>query len=175
MKMCNTCSTEKELDCFYRHPHGSQGRQTKCKECMTAYEQDPLVKARRNERLRKSRSTKMSTRAGLMRHSSIKGAKQRGLEYTLTKAWYKERLDAGVCEVTGIPFVLDPDTCKHTSITKRDRRLNPFSPSVDRRDSTKGYTEDNCIMTCYMYNLCKQSFTDEAIVIFAEKFLENNK
>jgi hypothetical protein len=32
-KTCRTCGNEKELDEFYKHPGGKDGRDTRCKEC----------------------------------------------------------------------------------------------------------------------------------------------
>jgi hypothetical protein len=174
MKTCTTCSVEQPIENYWRHPHGKDGRQAKCIECTKAVANTPYSQAKRRARQKKSRATDINSRARTMRSSGQKGARQRDLEFLLDLEWYVEKLEVGTCEMTGIPFVLDPDTCEHTRVTKLNRRLNPFAPSVDRIDSEKGYTEDNCVMTCYMYNLCKQSFSDEAIVIFAEKFLENN-
>lgn len=171
LRTCTSCKETKTLDLFYRHPRGTQGRMSKCKACMKIYEEEH--REERQERQRRWRANNPSSRANSMLHTSKKGAKQRGLEFTLTKEWYSEKLDSGYCEVTGIKFVLNPDDCEHTHVTARNRRLNPFSPSVDRIDVSRGYTEDNCKMVCFMYNLCKQTFTDEAITIFAENYLKN--
>lgn len=59
-------------------------------------------------------------------------AKQKGLEFNLTKEWVKSR--GSNCELSGLPFRPEYDGV-------HDR--NPFAPSVDRIDSSKGYTKEN--------------------------------
>ena len=53
------------------------------------------------------------------------------------------RLADGRCMVSGIPF-------EHEKIEGCFRR--PFAPSVDRIDSSKGYTVANCRLVCVMAN-----------------------
>ena len=70
--------------------------------------------------------------AQLVRDAKRRAAK-RGLEFTLTKEWALETY-TGHCAITGIKF-----------LDYRDRNGGgPYSPSIDRIDNTKGYTESNC-------------------------------
>lgn len=87
-------------------------------------------------------------------------AAKRGLEFSLTEEWIRERLESGKCELTGIEFDLN---------TKR-----PFSPSVDRTDSTKGYTPDNCRMVVLCYNLAKNEATDDDVLEMAKALVFAN-
>lgn len=86
-------------------------------------------------------------------------AKAAGLEYTLTTAWVLARLDAG-CEVTGLPFELG-----------RDGTTKPFAASIDRRDNTKGYTEDNCRLVCLIFNYAKCTWSDADVRTMAAALL----
>ena len=68
----------------------------------------------------------------------------------------------GKCEVTGIAFDYDNkfNTCK-----------NPLSPSIDRIDSTKGYSKDNARIVLWQYNLMRGELTDDQLFdIFGEYF-----
>lgn len=111
-------------------------------------------------------------RASAMYHTTIKGAKQRGLEFDLPLSWYKEKLAIGVCEKTRLPFVLKPEESSFTVVSKNQTR-NPFAPSVERIDSSKGYTIDNCIMVVCIYNFAKGTFSEEALSLFCKAYLAN--
>jgi len=111
-------------------------------------------------------------RANAMYYTSVKGAVQRGLEFELPLEWYKEKLAIGVCEKTKLPFVLKPEESSFTIKSKNQLR-NPFAPSVERIDSTKGYTIENCIMVVCIYNFAKGAFTEEALEIFCKAYLAN--
>jgi hypothetical protein len=52
--------------------------------------------------------------------------------------WVAERLSAGVCEVSGIPFSDVPG--------------DPRRPSLDRRDATKAYTKENSRVILWALN-----------------------
>lgn len=61
-------------------------------------------------------------------------AKQRGIAFELSRPDIYERVRRGRCELTGILFLDAIGTVK-------DRAF--YAPSIDRIDSTKGYTLDN--------------------------------
>jgi hypothetical protein len=63
-------------------------------------------------------------------------AKSMNVEFTLTKAWFIEKLQAGRCERSGILFDYEPGS--------------PWVPSPDRLNSTIGYTPTNCQMVCWI-------------------------
>ena len=74
--------------------------------------------------------------------------------------WIEEKILAGVCEVTGIPFDLVGQASETT------HAKNPWVPSIDRIDSAKPYTKDNVQLVVYMYNVCKAEFAHEDVVRF---------
>jgi len=84
-------------------------------------------------------------------------AKKRGMDFDLTPAWVADRLHNGVCEVTGLPFDF---------VTEDDKR-NPYAPSIDRKDSRRGYTQDNCQMVIWMYNAAKGEGADDDVSLMA--------
>lgn len=48
---------------------------------------------------------------------------------------------------------------------------NPFKPSLDRIDNSKGYTLDNVRVCWLIENLCKNTFTDEQVIEFCKRKL----
>ena len=82
-------------------------------------------------------------------------AKRSGAEMTLTREWFEERLAAGCCEVTGIPFDLNG-------------KWAPFAPSVDQTDPGCGYTPENTKLVVFMYNMAKNTWKHEDVLKLAE-------
>jgi hypothetical protein len=77
-----------------------------------------------------------------------------GREFTLPKGWMRAQYEAqsGKCAITGRLMVKD-----------RDRHA-PWAPSIDRLDSAKGYTPDNCRLIGYIVNCAKNQFTERELV-----------
>ena len=65
------------------------------------------------------------------------------------------------CTKTGLPFVW--------------KRHYPFGPSIDRIDSAKGYTQDNCQIVCKMYNFAKNKWSDADVLDMAKALLKESK
>lgn len=70
-------------------------------------------------------------------------AEKKGLEYNLDPEWFKEKCK-DVCEITGLPFSVEAPREKN--------KRNPLSPSIDRIDTNKGYTKDNCRVILWAVN-----------------------
>ena len=84
---------------------------------------------------------------------SKKRAKKKGIEFDLTPEFIEDLYNktGRRCCVTGIYFKLENDT----------RYLkNPLFPSVDRIDSSKGYTKDNCRLVCVCANYAMNEWGD---------------
>lgn len=81
-------------------------------------------------------------------------ARRAGVEYDLDVLWLRPKLEAGICEVTGLPFKIEVGNGK-------GHRVNSFSPSIDRIDQTGGYVKVNCRLTCWIYNRARGAFPSE--------------
>jgi len=79
-----------------------------------------------------------------------------------TSTWLEEKIAAGFCEATGIPFDLN------TQVSNTVHAKNPWVPSIDRIDSSKPYLKDNVQVVVYMYNVCKAEFAHEDVVKFCK-------
>jgi hypothetical protein len=81
-----------------------------------------------------------------MLKSARRRARKNGRSFSLTREWVEEKLKAGVCEATGAKF----------SYHKKEKyKSAPFVPSLDRINSSRGYTPKNTQMVCNFYNICK--------------------
>ena len=83
--------------------------------------------------------------------NSAANAVRRNVEHSLTYEWVRERVERGVCELSGVPFVFGGN--KH-----------PRNPSIDRIDSSRGYTPDNCRIALWMLNAGKNDAEDQVFV-----------
>lgn len=98
----------------------------------------------------------------------LEGVRKRAIKanvpYDLTIDWYVEKLAAGHCEITGIPFVLDP--------YKPGKGTPPFIPSIDRTVPSEGYTKKNCRLVIMIYNQIKNEYNPEDILVWGKEFIK---
>ena len=85
-------------------------------------------------------------------------ASKKGLEFTITKDWIVERLDAGVCQLSGLPLEI-----------AQSKTAN--SPSLDRKDNSKGYTADNCQLITVQANSAKGEWPQGDLLIFCMSYI----
>lgn len=78
-----------------------------------------------------------------MLKSVCKRSKERAMDHDVTLEWIQKKLEVGVCELTGIPF----------DMGFRGMKKGPFSPSIDRIDSAKGYLKSNCRVVLWALNM----------------------
>lgn len=90
-----------------------------------------------------------------------KGALSRGLAFQLTIDDVQQML------------VLQGSRCALTQRVFSDekpdgQRIKPWAASIDRKDSTKGYTKDNCRLVCASVNIALNRFGDQAFMELLE-------
>lgn len=88
-------------------------------------------------------------------------SRAKGIKFDLDTEWYRDKLSHGVCEVSGIKF----DYNYESSINGTPL---PFSPTIDRINPSLGYTKENCRVVVWIYNVCKQTYTDEDVMKLAK-------
>jgi len=101
---------------------------------------------------------------------SAKGrANNKNIEFNLTYEWILDLYDKQgcVCSLTGIAFDFD-------NKPKVKRSYNPYSPSLDRIDTSKGYTQDNVRLVLTAINIALNDFGEETYRIIADSYLNFN-
>lgn len=148
-KVCTKCGKEKPLSQFNRHKRASDGVRSCCKECKRELDriyrttEEGKKKARlaqyRHKREHMSRYLYLNTK---------NHAGKRGLSFTLTEEWFVEKVNAGVCELTGLPF---------GNILEND----PYAPSPDRIVNEIGYEDGNGRMILWWLNRAKGTMSED--------------
>ena len=87
-------------------------------------------------------------------------AKQKNLGYELDPFWVRERIDTGRCEVTNIPFEIKVGS--------------PWMPSIDRIDSSKGYTKENSRLVVWAFNRARGTFSDDVMLRLARAIVASH-
>lgn len=79
-----------------------------------------------------------------------------GRDFDLDKAYLVELAYQSnfQCSVSGIGFEIDKEN---------GGRVSPWSPSIDRRDSTGGYTKDNVRLVCYAVNVAMNEWGEDVL------------
>lgn len=86
------------------------------------------------------------------------------MAFDLDADWCRAQY-TGRCALTGLEFSYEG--------IKRGPKMR--APSVDRLDSTKGYTKDNCRIVIFAVNALKHSGTDEDMYKIAEALINHRQ
>ena len=83
-------------------------------------------------------------------------ARKSGRVHTLPKLWAVEEYQNqhGLCALSGV------------IMRKPTRPWDPYGPSIDRIDSSMGYTPENCQLTAYAVNRAKSEMSYDELVEF---------
>jgi len=99
--------------------------------------------------------------------SAKRRTKEKGFtEFNLDYDFVYSLISYGKCIVTNIHFILEN---KNNSFT------NPYAPSLDRIDSSKGYTKDNVRAVIWQYNTMKGELTDEQVLEICKAVIKHSK
>jgi len=178
MKICCRCKEEKDNLKFHKKKTSTDGLHSFCKDCYNRYyrEKRSIDKTSNKEGCKRweeknkeyrlnyhkeyRRNNQETCIRGRILTGSRKRARDKQLEFNIDKEWVDMKLSNGICEITGIPFVYEAKS--------------PFTPSIDRIDSLKGYTKDNCQLVCKIYNFAKNEFTDADVLTMAKAIISKN-
>lgn len=155
-KHCSRCKETKSINFFGTKKTSKDGLQLWCSECTNTYyrkwrKTNTSISSVNEKNSFKKYYGTLHGRAVHMHNNMRARAKRNGIQHDISIEWIETRLQSGVCEVTGIPFVFKESTGK-------GHRENSFSPSLERIDPTGPYSEDNCQITCWIYNRAKGAF-----------------
>jgi hypothetical protein len=184
MFICKNCNKELPSDCYYFNRKG--GRNHACKECIKEKNRKNYNNSDEKEK-RRIRSREYSSdpvnalknkERGIKFYNSVRGraltllksAQRRASKFSepidIDLDFILEKLNLGICEVTGIYFDFE---------SPKETMKNPYSPSIDRRDSTKGYTKDNTQIVIWQYNLMKGEISEKELLQLCQIIVERNK
>jgi hypothetical protein len=163
-KHCPHCDRTLPVASFHKDKQKKDGLRCWCKECVSwKFQHKFLGTEAYRRRLKKYDDNRRAQRAIDPRPQWIthaasnarRRAKEMGVEYTLTRddiiAAFPE-----VCPLLGTPFAF------------AQGRAVAASPSLDRKDSGKGYTPDNVWVISAKANRIKSDATTEEISMVAE-------
>ena len=132
---------------FNKNKTKKDGYKTECRDCVDLWKSSVKGKASRLYASCKRR-TKLS-----------KGT------LTITKDWIEERLNAGVCEITGLPF-------NFSGRGKFTRQ--PYGPSIDRKDpQNPNYTPENSRVVLWAVNCTMAEYGMDIMLPILKAIVEN--
>lgn len=104
VRACRLCGIEKPFSEFY--VNSKRSMKHSCKDCDREAERQ---RKRANPELtaKRQKDWRLNFRGHALTNVARHRAKSRGIPFDLDPANIQERIDAGVCELTGIPFSLD--------------------------------------------------------------------
>lgn len=103
----------------------------------------------------------IASRARRLICAAQRRAKKKRLQITLRNEDISPALKRGVCEITGIPFVMVCGEGTH-----------PYSPTLDRIDPNVGYIPTNVRVVVHIYNACRNEWGDAVVIDFAKRLLQ---
>lgn len=158
-KICTSCKQTKPLSEFCAHTRSKDRKEYYCKKCKwNKYGSIASSKWKTNRKL---------TLEGFIKHL-IYEVNKRKREVTIDydyilKLYYKQE---GLCALSKIPMTYG----NHTRTTKSDN----FNISIDRIDSSKGYTTDNVQLVCASINSMKNDFIQGNFINVCKLIANNN-
>ena len=152
-KTCCRCGKKKKLEKFRVDRRRQDGRRGACAKCEREGD-----KARYYDFY-----SDKEKRARRVLDAAKQRARKREREFTITVADIMDQIDAGVCSLTGLPFSYD---------RVEPGRRNPYAPSIDRIDSSGGYTPDNIRVVCFAINMMLADFGAEVFEPVAKAYFK---
>jgi len=157
-KTCSSCKEAKFLSEFTLNTAAKDGLQYKCRTCDVAYQ-----KARRKDNpavneysrnYQKKRREDFDYRLQMLLNASKQRAKTKGREHSITLQDIKDKYPPdNYCPVFGFELEFNSEGFRETS------------PSIDRIDSSKGYTPENIQIISWKANRIKAYATVEDLEI----------
>jgi hypothetical protein len=153
-KHCPRCATTLSVDLFYKNARGYSGW---CKQCCrnrtkeqaaSGYFVDLRFKKRGGRQIPKP-MTALQKASHALWANAMKRATRLGIGFDLTREWTENAVESFCSN-------------NHHSFDTRD----PFKPSLDRADSSLGYTQANTKVVWMIENYAKNTFTDDDVLRF---------
>jgi hypothetical protein len=194
-KTCSICGIPKTLNDFYKYKTRTlkiEKTRKQCKSCYGLTNEQANKERSAKKRLTRVRKcvgfcgkiklwTEFHNKCTLCKDCAGKGylsqwisniknrSKKKGWSFDIDTSFIQELFEKqdGKCAITKIPFTFN--FTKHKNYKK-----DPFSPSIDRIDSSRGYTKDNVRIVCMVVNLALNEFGYEIFAKMCQAFTTNS-
>lgn len=178
--ICSRCKEELPKEYFNKDSSKTRGYSYICKSCKNIlrenYRKPTKEEIKENNRKNYERNKHKRLAATRKWLSTIEGramamvsnskyhSPSRGLEHDIVyedvlELFHKQEMK---CALTKIDFDMNSG------------KGNPFSPSIDRIDSSRGYHKDNIRLVCYAVNIGLSNFGTDTYVYICKAVAENN-
>lgn len=147
MKVCQRCKKERELSEFKEY------RKNTCRECYNIYQKDLMNKRASNL------EGYLQAQIINIRNHKTRSKHELNLDLDFLKELYNKQ--NGKCALSNIELQIGYN------------RKNPYTLSIDRIDSDKGYTKDNVQLVIAAINTFKANYNVKDIFDITLKFAEN--
>lgn len=161
---CRRCYQYKPEDQFYYNKLEKYRnfRDPVCKECESLrYKKYRKNKPKRSD-LEKHLAILINGCRSRINHSKSKSYKRITLDIDYKFLYELYQKQQGKCAISGLPMTYYVGSGR-----------NHYNISIDRIDSTKGYTKDNVQLVCAQVNMMKAEMTMEELYIFCESIINN--
>ncbi len=111
---------------------------------------------------------RIQKKATSLYHNARQRALDKDLEFSLSKEFIEKALKKGTCPKTGVKFDFNDSS-------GGKGQANPWSPSIDRKDSNKGYTEKNSDIVALIYNRAKGADNASDVMLMAKSMVKTLK
>lgn len=183
MKICPKCHISKPLDDFHNDKGRKDGKYPNCKDCHHNYNRERYKRADVKEKIQEYIKGKRKNpefmnackERSLKFYSSIHGRARTLLnnarkspagqkECTVTLEHILKGISIGICPITGMKFDMNKSN---------NKKKNPLSPSIDRIDCSKGYTNENTRIVVWWYNMAKSELSDSEMLEMCKSVVKN--
>ena len=148
-KICNSCKEPKPFTSFTKNKASPDGLQYKCRPCDVAYQakrrlENPELRLDYQRSYQKNRRKDYTYRLQMLINASKQRAKNKDREHNISVEDIKKIFpEDGCCPIFGMKLEFNSAGFRENS------------PSIDRIDSTKGYTPDNIQIISWKANRIK--------------------
>jgi hypothetical protein len=105
---------------------------------------------------------RLNNRASIICTYAKVHARKKGVSCDLTPEWVRERLDRGMCEMSGLPFDMDA-------------KRGPNTPSVDRIVPSGQYTQSNCRLILWSLNRALSNYGEDYMLMVFKAVLDKRQ
>ena len=159
IRKCACCEIEKDISDFHSDKSSPTGLQTYCKNCQT-------------QKTKKCTSTLNGFIKKIykdMYHNAEKRAKELNIELTTEDIHELYNKQNGLCAISGLQMT-------HETYAFKDKEhiINRLNISIDRINSSLGYTKDNVQLVAAIVNRMKTDLPDSEFIKICSIITENN-